>query len=236
MSRLRPFIVLLVVAMTGPVAGQTSSLFVRSAPAAAVEPELKRVDALAANVAAASFVAVGRAEPRKFAKYDLVTIIVRESVTNDASSSLETEKSYSKEGKISAMPRITLEDVLNMQVNQSDLTGREPEIGVEFDDEWEGEGTHKQRHSLTARITARIIDIRPNGNLVLEARKSIRTDSEAFSMVVTGTCRKQDITTDNTVMSTRMFDLAVTKEHSGELRRASRKGVLTRVFEMIFNF
>lgn len=217
---------------------QTSSLYVADVkPQPRVDGErIETRDTVSPVVAQVSFVAVGRPVPRKFAKYDLVTIIVRETVTSDAESSLETEKSFSKKGKISAIPRLRLEDFLNLQIKQSGLSDGQPEINVSFDSDFEGEGKQEQRNTFTARITARIIDIRPNGNLVLEARNKIDTDGEIMIMVLTGTCRPKDVTTDNTVLSTQLYGLSIVKEHRGELRRASKKGILTRVFDAIFNF
>jgi len=237
--------------------GQSSSLYLQPAAASKSSPPLpppplppppgsstsfpprapgRRPPVLSGAVSRMSFVAVGRPAPARFAKHDLITIIIRESVTNNAQSKLETEKTYKNEGKISQMPKLRLRDLLDLQVEPSNLAGREPQVGVELDNQWEGEGTLQQRNTITARITARIIDIKPNQTLVLEARKAIRTDGEAFRMVVTGTCRLEDITADNTVLSTRLYDLDVLKEHVGELRRASKKGFLTNVFDTIFNF
>ncbi len=218
-------------------AAQSSSIYLveeEKQVSAAPGPPIKRQ--LSPAIAKVSVVAVSQPAPRKFAKHDLVTIVVRETITNDAKSSLETEKEFEKGGKINAIPRLRLEDFLNLQLTQSDLTTDAPEIDVAFDTEWTGEGTLKQSNTFTARITARIIDIKPNDTLVLEARKSITTDGESFRMVLTGTCRKQDITSDNTILSERLYDLSLVKEHKGELRKTTKKGVLTRVFDAIFNF
>lgn len=223
-----------------PLGAQSSSLYLDPAApvarrAAAAERGIVE-HVLSQRIAAVSFVAVGKPPPREFAVHDLVTVIVRETITSDAESTLETQKTFTKEGEITEMPRLRLQDILQFQLTQSDLSGREPKIGIDFEDEWEGRGTQRQRNTFTARITARIIDIKPNGTMVLEARKRIQSDNEGFLMIVTGTCRGEDITTDNTVLSTQLFDLNVVKEHGGELRKASKKGVLTKFFEAIFNF
>ena len=70
---------------------------------------------------------------------------------------------------------------------------------------------------------------------VLEGRHKIDTDGEVMIMVLTGTCRPKDVSTDNTVLSTQLYGLSIVKELRGELRRASKKGILTRVFDVIFN-
>ncbi len=240
MSKLSIQVAVVFFAMVTCVAAwaQTSSLYVvavkRQPRVDGEQIEARRT--ISPAVAEASFVAVGQPMLRKFARYDLVTIIVRETITSDAESTLDTEKSFSKKGKISAIPRFRLEDFLNLQVKQSGLSGGQPEINVTFDSDFKGEGKHEQRNTFTARITARIIDIRPNGNLVLEARNKIDTDGEVMIMVLTGTCRPKDVSTDNSVLSTQLYGLSIVKEHRGELRRASKKGFLTKIFDTIFNF
>ena len=231
-------IVLIVLTSCVAVWAQTSSLYVAQVkPQPRLDGEqTESRDTVSPAVAKASFVAVGRPVPRKFAKYDLVTIIVREIVTSDAESNLETEKTFEQAGKLSAFPRLRLEDFLNLQLKPSSMKDGQPAVDLVYGAKFEGDGTHEQRNSITARITARIIDVRPNGNIVLEARNKIDTDGEVMIMVLTGTCRPKDVTTDNTVLSTQLYGLSIVKEHRGELRKASKKGVLTKILETIFNF
>ena len=89
---------------------------------------------------------------------------------------------------------------------------------------------------MTARIQARVIDIKPNGTLVIEARKSVTSDHEHYTLVATGTCRVDDITVDNTILSSQLADLFIDKQHHGTLKRASEKGLFTNLLDAIFNF
>mgnify|MGYP001429971911 FL=1 len=191
---------------------------------------------LSPAIAQSSVTAVTKPEPRQFAKHDLVTIIIRESVTNDSSAKIKTEKDSQIEGKIEAFPKLQLSDLLQFQLGQSKMSRGIPEVSIEMNNEFEGEGENKRVDSFTARVQAEIIDIKPNGNLVLEARRYIQTDNETLTMTLTGTCRAEDIQADNTVLSTVVADLRLIKEHTGELRRATKKGLLTKFFETIFNF
>ncbi len=216
-------------------AGQSSSLYSRHAPRLETPNRRPAKSPLTPAVSENSFVAVGLPSPRKFALHDLVTIIVRESVSNNTRSSLTTEKDFQQEGKINAIPKFRIQDLVDLQIRQATLDEK-PEINLEFNNEFEGNGTHQQRSTFTARITARIIDIKPNVTLVLEARKSIKTDNDQFSMVLTGTCRREDITASNTVLSTELYDLFIVKQHEGELHKATKKGPLTKLFEAIFSF
>ncbi|MBH05100.1 MAG: hypothetical protein CMJ20_02140 [Phycisphaeraceae bacterium] len=214
---------------------QSSSLYSNQTPRQGPSERRQSKYPLSPEVARNSFVAVGLPAPRKYALHDLVTVVVRESISNNSRSSLTTQKDFKQEGKIEAIPRLRLQDFVDLKIRQATLDEK-PEVALGFNKDFEGDGAHQQRNTFIARITARIIDIKPNGTLVLEARKGIKTDNEAFSMVLTGTCRREDITASNTVLSTELYDLLIVKQHEGELHRATKKGPLAKLFDAIFNF
>jgi flagellar basal body L-ring protein FlgH len=54
--------------------------------------------------------------------------------------------------------------------------------------------------------------------------------------VLTGVCRVQDITTDNSVLSTQLFDLDVRKTHSGAVRDGTKRGFVPRALDWINPF
>lgn len=217
-----------------PVRSQSSSLYVQRVedvaaprPAHRAQPADPLRERLAPAIAMSSLAAVRVPEPRKYAVHDLVTIIVREATENDSKAKLETDKESKLEGEVSDWP-----DALNV----FDLSAKKPKVGVDFKKNFEGDGTFKRSDTFTTRITAKIIDVKPNGLLVLEARRDMRTDKESVAMILTGTCRPQDVAGDNTVQSTVLSDLRLIKEHDGELRNATKKGILTQVLEGLFAF
>jgi len=230
------FSLLIVAALAASASAQSSSLYKRNvkeeAPRAAAGGQVDRVSAA---IASASFTAASLPEPRLFAVQDLVTIIVQESTSSDVSADIGTKKKTDIKGSVDAFPHLTLADLLNGQLRNSAISDP-PKVDVGFDQDFKGEGDYKRRDTFVARLTARIVDVKPNGTLVLEARKFIQSDKETLEIVVTGTCRKDDVRVDNTVLSTQLYDLNLVKNHTGEVRRATKKGILTRVLETIFNF
>ncbi len=220
-----------------PAPGQSSSLYRRTRRPATPAPMVNgRVKTLASSVASTSLFAVTLPPPKKFAVNDLVTIIVRESTSADSKATLETEKEVTIEGQIRDWPNLRLEDLINFKLTPSTLGDGPIRLGIEYENEFNGEGKRRRTDQFETRVTARISDIKPNGTMVLEARKYIKTDKETVRLLVTGTCRPEDISPANTVLSTALYDLHVTNEHSGELYQASKKGILTKFFELLFNF
>jgi flagellar L-ring protein FlgH len=182
-----------------------------------------------------SLFAIAPPEPREYVVHDLVQIIVRETSTAKSSSDLETEKETKLDGKVPQWPNLNLEDLLRLTVHQSDDSDN-PALKLDFTKEFSGEGDYERKDDFSARITAEVIEVLPNGNLVLEARTYIKTDKEEQSMKVTGICRPEDITPLNTVLSNQIHDLTIDKVHQGELREANKKGLFTKVLETVFAF
>ncbi|HEX5245021.1 MAG TPA: flagellar basal body L-ring protein FlgH [Tepidisphaeraceae bacterium] len=101
---------------------------------------------------------------------------------------------------------------------------------------FKGTGDVTRNDTFTARITAEVLDVKPNGTLVLQARKHIKTDEEEQLMVLTGTCRVEDVTADNTVLSTQLNDLDLQKNHKGDVREATRRGFLGKLLDFVNPF
>ncbi|MGI9014678.1 MAG: flagellar basal body L-ring protein FlgH [Phycisphaerales bacterium] len=173
--------------------------------------------------------------PREFALHDLVEIIVRETSNARSRQSLETDKEYEMKGAIKKFPSFNLVDLLELQLQQGSGTNR-PELDLNFEKNFAGDGKYERRDDLTARVTAEVIEILPNGNLVLEARRRIQTDKEKSTIKVTGICRPEDVSATNTIISNQLHDLAVTLLNEGELKRASKKGIISRALDAIFAF
>lgn len=217
-----------------PVLAQSSSLYVQrqnegwpSVPLSGPNPSTSVL------LAEQSLVASGPEIPRQYGLHDLITIIIREATSTDFTASLDTYKEVEFQGQMASIP--DLEKLIKFQLGN--MEQEEPiRLDLDYSNEFEGEGKYKRSETITGRITARIIDIKPNGLLVLEARKRIRSDKERLNLVLSGTCRSKDVDASNTILSTLLYDLNVVKEHSGELSRSTKKGWLTQALETLFNF
>ena len=183
----------------------------------------------------ASWTVVATPEPRRFAMHDLITIVIREQSSASSEATLETEKETKVDGGIDAFPHLTLKKLLDFQL-RAGHTEDLPKVGVDFKNEFEGEAEYERKDTMTTRLTGRVADVKPNGTLSIEARTFIQNDDEKLEILVTGYCRPVDVAPDNSVLSTQLYDLRITKLHDGELRKTSKKGFLTRVLDTLFNF
>ncbi len=91
------------------------------------------------------------------------------------------------------------------------------------------------RDSLEFDIQSRVVDIRPNGNLVLEARKNISNNEEHWEYSLTGECRAQDIGPGNTLLSRNIADLKIDKRERGQVRDGYKRGWFAKWFDQVID-
>ncbi|MEQ9616441.1 MAG: flagellar basal body L-ring protein FlgH [Phycisphaerales bacterium] len=180
-----------------------------------------------------SLFAITPPEPRVFEENDLVTVIVSERSQTERSQSIETEKEYELDGELSNF--LDLSELLKGRF-QNDPDDNFPQLGLDINKEFTGEGDYEREDRVTDRITARVVEVKPNGTLLLEARRTIKTDDEESVVSLSGVCRQEDVTGNNTVQSNQLFDLALVAENEGEIRKTTKPGLIKQALDILFNF
>lgn len=84
----------------------------------------------------------------------------------------------------------------------------DPRINGQSNQQFRADASIDSRESLAFSIAARVVDIQPNGNLVLEANKTMWINDNQFETSLTGICRAQDIAPDNVVLS-RIYSISI---------------------------
>lgn len=176
--------------------------------------------------------AVPEPEAKFFKKHDQVTIIIREESETSNQGTSDLKRSSELEATVDQFVRLNL---ANMALENS-IAGTAPTIKMSGSRNFKGEATVDRTDSFIARIQAEVLDVKPNGTLVLQARKKIKNDDEEQTYVCSGICRVEDITPDNTVLSTQIFDLEVSKTTKGQVRSTTKKGVIGKLLDFINPF
>lgn len=181
---------------------------------------------------AASLTAVEVPPPRKFRVHDQVTVIVREDKRSTTDTTLKNEKKWDISTDIEGWIRIDGDEHLVPQ----NFTRGVPNVGFVYDDKYNGKGKTERKEVLTLRVTARVIDVKPNGTLVLEAKKTIQSDEDVQVTTLTGTCRSEDVTPDNTVLSTQLADVHISTVSRGPAKDAATSGWLKKALDFLKPF
>ena len=101
---------------------------------------------------------------------------------------------------------------------------------------FEGKGNTGRTSDLRSRIAARVIEVLPNGDLRIEALKSVKINEEAEKLLLSGIVRQRDLTNDNVVPTTAVGDLRVELNGKGVASADNAPGWLFRLFEKIAPF
>ena len=159
---------------------------------------------------------------RNYQPGDIITIKISESTSAQSKATTKTEKESKTE--VTAQPRIPIfKKVMNKIVG-------EQKINNEFD----GEGTTTRSGSLDGTITATVLEILPNGNLLIEGSRNIAVNKENQIMRVRGVARPKDIDAKNTIDSKLLADAQIKFDGKGTVSRANRHGFMTRIFDSVF--
>ncbi|MDX2118229.1 MAG: flagellar basal body L-ring protein FlgH [Planctomycetota bacterium] len=223
------WVVVTMSAVVGLAAGQ-SLLRAPSAPVATTangQPDEN------AELKVASYFFIEPPKAKVFQKHDLITILVEENSRQSSKQALDAKKDYTLTEAIKQFP--DLAQLLEARLQAGE---RNPIASLDLSskNQFKGDGTYTRSDKFSAKITATVIDVKPNGTVVIEARKTIQNNEESQTIILSGTCRSEDVTSSNTVLSSQLADLQVISKTEGQVKDTATKGWIPRVLEAIFNF
>lgn len=97
-----------------------------------------------------------------------------------------------------------------------------------------GGGTSTQTGKLTARLTALVEKVLPSGSMVIKGTRSVTVNKEVQTFVLTGTIRRDDVRSDNTVLSENIANADIRLEGKGTIHDRTRRGLLTQILDWLF--
>lgn len=190
----------------------------------------------ASPIARVSYFAVPKRSPRKLRKHDLITIIIRENSDSATTGQMDSQKQQAFDAAVQQFMQLRFSGGNVPYVTSVSNPSALPEVKVQYNNTRKNNATDQRVDQFSARITAEIIDIKPNGNLVVEATKHIRVDSETQTFRLSGECRARDVSVDNTILSTQMADLRLSKKTHGAVRAGTKRGWLNKVIDAVNPF
>ncbi len=89
---------------------------------------------------------------------------------------------------------------------------------------------------LQTRISVLVIDVMPNGNMLVEGRRRIVMDQETKTIRFTGIVRPYDVSSLNTVLSENVANASIAYEGQGPLTAATGRGWLSGLLDFVWPF
>ncbi|MEZ6085651.1 MAG: flagellar basal body L-ring protein FlgH [Phycisphaerae bacterium] len=175
-----------------------------------------------------SLISVKAAEPKKYKVHDLITIIVRERTLYEAEGTANARRQADLRSELDAFIKFT-----GGGIGATPFRRGKPNINYKSTFNQRNDAESEREDSLTTRITAKIVDVKPNGNIVLEASGQTHHDKEVHTLRFTGMCRSIDVSPDNTVLSTQIADKKIDIVTKGTIRNATRAGWAGELYDWI---
>lgn len=162
---------------------------------------------------------------------DIVTIVI----TENASASKQATTATGRSSEISAgIPNLLgLEKAGILTKNFADLSNL---INASASSSFDGSGSTTRRESLSATITAKVVDVLPNSNLEIEGRRNVKVNNEDQIVTVKGVIRQRDVTAENTINSIYVADAQITYSGEGIISDRQRPGWLMNVIDKLWPF
>jgi flagellar L-ring protein precursor FlgH len=129
---------------------------------------------------------------------DVVTVVVSEQASANAQGTTSTKRNSSAKASLNALAGAraasgALSNLANLSSQQ----------------QLDGQGSTSRQSTLSTTLSAQVIKVLPNGNLILEGNKSVAINSEFQTVSLRGIVRPIDIGPDNSIASNRVSDLEV---------------------------
>ncbi len=109
-------------------------------------------------------------------------------------------------------------------------------IAGSMNSKFDGKGATSRSGDLTAYITAKVVNVLPNGNLAIAGSRDITVNNEKQLILLTGTIRQRDISSENIILSTYISDAQISYNGTGDVNNTQRQGWLTRFINIISPF
>ncbi len=99
-----------------------------------------------------------------------------------------------------------------------------------------GNGAVNRAEQVTFRLSARVVGVEPNGNLVIAGYQQTQVSNEVRYLTVSGVIRAQDITRTNTVSYEKIADANLSYLSQGETMAGMKRGLVPKVLETVLPF
>lgn len=163
---------------------------------------------------------------------DLLTV----SVTVDDQATLSNESARSRDNQDSlGIPNFfgletKLDKIFPNAVDPSSL------VSASSDMVNQGRGNVSRQETIDFNIAATIVQVLPNGNLVIDGKQEIRVNFEVREIAVAGIVRPEDITPGNTISQEKIAELRVAYGGRGQITDVQQPRYGAQVLDIILPY
>lgn len=169
-------------------------------------------------------------EEKEWKRHDLVRVLIMEKTVATHEDETDIKKDSSLSSKLTAW--FKWDFGLDKPVQAKTL----PEIGYQSNKTYKTDASVEKDSFFQGEITAEVIEIMPNGNLVLSAKKEIRIGSDIQNVRFTGVVMPRDIDDNYKILSSKVADATIEFSGAGPVTETQKEGLLGSLFSKFWVF
>lgn len=100
--------------------------------------------------------------------------------------------------------------------------------------DFSGSGSTSRTETIRSKLSARVVDLEENGNLIIEGKRTTKVNGETQYVTIKGVVRPVDVRPDNSVYSYSILDLTLMIDGDGSVSTYQEPGIITKFLRMLF--
>ena len=155
------------------------------------------------------------AESKAFRPGDVLTVLIQENASAVSSADSRAQRNTAVTGTVGS-------------TDTGLHTGR-ASAGTDND----GGGRTQRSGRLLATLSVRVVEVGPQGELLVQGRQDLRINAETQAITLSGVVRPRDVADNNTVSSSRIADARVEFDGEGFVSDKSKPGWISRLLSAL---
>ena len=155
------------------------------------------------------------AEAKAFRPGDVLTVLIQENASAVSSADSRAQRNTAVTGTVGS-------------TDTGLHTGR-ASAGTDSD----GGGRTQRSGRLLATLSVRVLEVGPQGELLVQGRQDLRINGETQAITLSGVVRPRDVADNNTVSSSRIADARVEFDGEGFVSDKSKPGWISRLLSAL---
>jgi len=155
---------------------------------------------------------------------DTITIRITENTTASTKSNNKLDRSSSSTASITAMDRLPGQSLLGMNLNAQSANA------------FSGKGEAANNNIFSGNMTVTVIDVMPNGNLLVSGEKQLAIGHEQEFVRISGVVNPSFVDASNMIDSSKIADARIEYKSAGQVSDGQVMGWLARFFLSVMPF
>ena len=151
---------------------------------------------------------------------DIISVILQE----------RTQANKQARTEIAKENTANLDPIIGPGGNPITINGKSLTFGINQNTDFSGDTRADQGNSLKGAISVHVLRVLPNGNLMIRGEKWMTLNNGDEYIRLTGIIRSEDISSTNTILSTKVANARIQYSGTGAFSEAQEQGWLTKFF------